>query len=91
MVNKVFQMYVMFQGLEEEDVIVDFFIDKMEKEGNYNFIFIRCGFFISKIYGFLGVSFDCIVYDLIEEIFGVFKFKFIQVKDGEILLGVLIK
>lgn len=41
MVNKVFQIYVMFQGLEEEDVIVDFFIDKMEEEGNYNFIFIR--------------------------------------------------
>lgn len=46
MVNKVPQTYAMLQGLEEEDAIADSFIDKMEEEGNHNFTFIRCGFFL---------------------------------------------
>ena len=91
MVNKVPQTYAMLQGLEEEDAIADSFIDKMEEEGNHNFTFIRCGFFISKIHGFLGASPDRIVHDLTEETPGVAEFKFIQVKDGETLSGVLIK
>ena len=91
MVNKVPQTYAMLQGLEEEDAITDSFIDKMEEEGNHNFTFIRCGFFISKTHGFLGASPDRIVHDLTEETPGVAEFKFIQVKDGETLSGVLIK
>ena len=90
MVNKVPQTYGMLQGLEE-DAIADSFIDKMEEEGNHNFTFIRCGFFISKTHGFLGASPDRIVHDLTEETPGVAEFKFIQVKDGETLSGVLIK
>ena len=91
MVNKVPQTYAMLQGLEEEDAIADSFIDKMEEEGNHNFSFIRCGFFISKTHGFLGASPDRIAHDLTEETPGVAEFKFIQVKDGETLSGVLIK
>lgn len=49
------------------------------------------GFFISKTHGFLGASPDRIVHDLTEETPGVAEFKFIQVKDGETLSGVLIK
>ena len=81
----------MLQGLEEEDTIADSFIDKMEEEGNHNFTFIRCGVFISKTHGFLGASPDCIVHDLTAETPGVAEFKFIQVKDGDTLSGVLIK
>ena len=91
MVNKVPQTYEMLQGLEEEHAIADSFIDKMEEEGNHNFTFIRCGVFISKTHGFFGASPDRIVHDLTEEALGVAEFKFIQVKDGETLSGVLIK
>ena len=91
MVNKVPQTYAMFQGLQEEDAIADSFLDKMEEEGNHNFTFIRCGIFVSKTHGFLEASPDRIVHDLTEETPGVAEFKFIQVKDGETLSGVLIK
>ena len=91
MVNKVPQTYAMLQGLGEEDAIADSCIDKIEEEGNHNFTFIKCGFFISKTHSFLGASPDHIVHDLTEETPGVAEFKFIQVKDGETLLGVLIK
>ena len=49
-------------------------IDKIEEEGNHNFTFIRCGFFISKTHGFLGASPDRIVHDLTEETPGVAEF-----------------
>ena len=91
MVNKVPQTYAMLQSLEEEGAIADSFIDKMEEEGNHNFIFIRCGFFISKTRGFLGASPDRTVHYLTEETPGVAEFKSIQVKDGETLSRVLIK
>lgn len=48
-------------------------------------------FFISKTHGFLGASPDRIVYDPTEETPGVAEFKFIQVKDEEGLLDVLLK
>ena len=91
MVNKVPQTYAMLQGLEEEEAIANSFIDKMEEEGNHNFTFIRCGVFISKTHSFSGASPDRIVHDLTEETPGVAEFKFIQVKDGETLSGILIK
>ena len=69
----------------------DSFIDKMEEEGNHNFTFVRCGVSIGKTHGFLGASPDLTVHDLTEETPGVAEFKFIQVKDGETLSGVLIK
>ena len=90
MVNKVPQTYAMLQGLGEEDAIADSFIDKMEEEGNHNFTFTKCGFFISKTHGFLEASPDRIVHDLTEETPGVAEFKFIQVKDGETLSGVTV-
>ena len=90
-VNKVPQTYAMLQGLGEEDAIADSFIDKMEEEGNHSFTFIKCGFFISKTNGFLEASPDRIVHDLTEETPGVAEFKFIHVKDGETLSGILIK
>ena len=91
MVNKVSQTYAMLQGLEEKDAIADSFIDKMEEEGNHNVTFVRCGVFISKTGDFLGASPDRIVHDLTEETLDVAEFKFIQVKDGETLSGVLIR
>ena len=81
----------MLQGLEEEDAIADSFIDKMEEEGNHNLTFIRCGLFISKTPRFFGASPDRVVHDQTEETPGVAEFKFIQVKDGETLSGILIK
>ena len=46
---------------------------------------------VSKTHGFLGASPDRIVHDLTEKTPGVAEFKFIKVKDGETLSGVLIK
>lgn len=46
-------------------------------EGKKGVIIIKCGFFVSKIYGFLGVSLDGIIIDLEEIIFGVVEFKYI--------------
>ena len=48
-------------------------------------------FLLVRLVAFLGASPDRIVHDLTEEALGVAEFKFIQVKDGETLLGVLIK
>lgn len=45
MINKVPQTSAMLQGLENEDVIADSFIEKMETEGNQDFSFANCGFF----------------------------------------------
>lgn len=91
MVIKVPQTHAMLQGLEKEDAIADSFIDKMEAEGKCGFSFTNCGFLISKTNGFLGASPDHIVHDPTEETPGVAEFKFIQVKDGETLSGVLLK
>ena len=49
------------------------------------------GFFISKTHGFWEASPDRIVHDLTEVAPGVAELKFIQVKDGETLSGILIK
>lgn len=91
MINKVPQTSAMLQGLENEDAIADSFVEKMKTEGNHDFSFANCGFFISKTHGFLGASPDRIVHDPTEETPGVAEFKFIQVKDKEGLSGVLLK
>ena len=62
----------------------------MKPEENQDFSFANCGF-LYKTRVFLGASPHRIVHDPTEETPGVAEFKFIQVKDEESILDVLLK
>ena len=79
------------QGLEKEDDIADTFRSKMEADGKHGFSFTKCGLLISKTHEFLGSSPDRIIQDPSEESPGVAEFKYLQVKENETLLDVLLR
>lgn len=81
----------MKEGLVKEDEIEQVLIKYMKQNGYFDIKVEKCGFVISKIYGYIGVFLDRIIYDQFEFSLGVVEMKFFQVKLGEIFEDILLK
>ena len=82
----------MREGIENEQLIITQYKDKMQKGGHAGLEVTSCGFFVSKTHGFLGASPDGLVTDpSSENPLGLVKAKNIQVNENESLMAALIR
>ena len=61
--NKNVQTKAMREGIENEDLIISQYTEKMRKEGHAGLEVNSCGLFVCKTHGFLGASPDGLVTD----------------------------
>ena len=80
----------MQEGIDNEKLAVENYVQKMQQEGHLGLEVEECGFFVSKNHGILGASPDGLVTDpSVENPSGKIEVKNIYVKDNENLLGAL--
>ena len=90
--NERVQTKAMREGIQNEDLIITQYTEKMGKEGHVGLEVTSCGFFVSKTHGFLGASPDGLVTDpSIENPLGLVEAKNIQVKKNESLMAALVR
>ena len=82
----------MREGIENEELIITQYKDKMQKGGHAGLKVTSCGFFVSKTHGFLGASPDGLFTDpSSENPSGLVEAKNIQVNENESLMAALIR
>ena len=82
----------MREGIENEELLITQYKDKMQKEGHAGLEVNSCGFFISKTHGFLGASPDGFGVDSSSENpLGLVKAKNMQLHENESLVAALIR
>ena len=86
------QTKAMKDGIENEDLTISQYVEKMKKDGHEGLEVQSCGFFVSKSHGFLGASPDGLVTDeSCENPLGLVEVKNIKLKENETLKMALVR